>query len=156
MRCGVLFAGVTAWVAGSALAFAACSGSGAPRLVDRGLHRQWIVERNPAHPERPATLVEVPWDEAAVQGGSCGGAANDSAEPDSRRSLAAAEVRPGMRVLVFRRDSRAEVDLAGEALGTGWAGDVVAVRAGWHGAVLRAVVRGPALVEILAGSGGKR
>lgn len=141
-------------VAGTVPARAACDGA-VSRLVDRGLHRQWIVERDRAHPERPATLVEVPWDDAAVQDRTCGGAAASSGRPGSGKSLSAAYVRPGMRVSVFRRDGEAEVHLVGVALGSGSAGDVVAVRAGWHGWVLRGVVRGPALVEMLTASGGK-
>jgi len=156
MRHGILLGGVMAWMVGSTMAFAACRDDSAPRLVDRGLHRQWIVERDRAHPERPAALVEVPWDDAAAPVRSCGGAANDSGQPRSGPSLTAADVRPGMRVSVYRQDAEAEVHLAGVALGSGRTGDVVSVRAGWHGAVLRGVVRGPALVEMLRQSGGKR
>ena len=134
--------------------FAACDGV-ATRVVDRGLHRQWIVERDRAHPERPAKLIEVPWSDAAARSGSCS-TVTGSSKGASGRSASGAEVRPGMHVILFRQNGDAEIHLAGVALGAGWAGDVVAVRAGWHGAVLRGVIRGPALVELTTESGGKQ
>ena len=135
-------------------ASAACDGT-ARRVVDRGLHRQWIVMLDSAHPERPAKLVEVPWDEAAAKGEGCGEAAS-SAPRSSGRSASAPDVRPGMRVTLWKRGGEAEIHLAGVALGTGWAGDVVSVRAGWRGSLLRGMIRGPGLVELTTESGGKR
>jgi hypothetical protein len=157
MKRRVLLGSVMAWAAGSALASGACGGA-ASYVTDFGLHRQWIVERNLSHPERPATLVEVPWSAAAAQDQTC----NARPAPPASLSrhaplppLSAAEVRAGMRVSVYRRDGEAEIHLAGVALESGWAGDKVAVETGWHGLVLHGVVRGPALVELLVESGGK-
>ena len=156
MRHGILLGGVMAWMVGSTMAFAACRDDSAPRLVDRGLHRQWIVERDRAHPERPAALVEVPWDDAAAQGRTCRGASAGSGRQGPVRAASAADVRPGMQVLLYRQDGEAEIHLVGVALGSGWVGDVVVVRAGWHESALRGVVRGPARVELLPVGGGKR
>jgi hypothetical protein len=137
MRAKELVFGFTLGVvlaAGSALA---APGSPAAVIVDRGLHRQWIVVRDDAHPERPPHLVEVPWSDAR--------AAQASVRCD------APLVRPGMTVLVITSSGNAEMHLNGTALETGWSGEAVWVRAGFHGDALRGVVLGPGLVELLPG-----
>jgi hypothetical protein len=114
-------------------------------VIDRGLHRQWIVVRDDAHPERPPRLVEVPWSEARAAQAQAGAAVPNSLRPD------APLVRPGMTVAVVWQNDNAEWHLAGIALEAGRSGDVVLVRAGLHGAAERGIVRGPALVELLPG-----
>jgi hypothetical protein len=110
-------------------------------IVDAGLHRQWIIERDQAHPERPPRLVEVPW------------SASPGAGTRSRRFPAAAQpvVRAGMRVTLCWQDGSAAVRLTGTALDPGRIGDAIRVRAGLHGVVLRGVVRGPARVALEPG-----
>jgi hypothetical protein len=124
--------------AGSAFA---APGSPSAIVVDRGLHRQWIVVCDPQHPERPPRLVEVPWSEARTA----------QVQPAAPTTRGTPLVRPGMTVSIVRRSGDAEMHLEGTALETGWSGDAVRVRAGLHGAALRAVVRGPGLVELLPG-----
>jgi hypothetical protein len=120
------------------------------RIVDPGLHRQWLVERDSAHPERPARLVEVPWSEAAARAG--GETAPQPVPRTVQRPVPQpVEVRPGMRVTLRWRDRDAQGRLTGTALEAGRVGDQVWVQAGLHGAVLRAVVRGPAMVELERG-----
>jgi hypothetical protein len=110
-------------------------------IVDRGLHRQWIVVHDPAHPERPPRLAEVPWsDSRAAQ-----------ATAQKRLHLDAPLVRSGMQVEVVRCGGNADVHLRGTALESGWSGDAVLVRAGLHGLAERCIVRGPGLVEWPAG-----
>jgi hypothetical protein len=117
-------------------------------VIDRGLHRQWIVMRDDAHPERPPRLVEVPWSDARAE------QAQSAAVVRSTLHRDAPLVRPGMTVAVVGHRGNAEWHLAGTALGAGWSGDTVLVRAGLHGAAERGVVRGPALVELLPGKAG--
>jgi hypothetical protein len=116
-------------------------------VVDRGLHRQWIVVRDDAHPERPPRLVEVPWSDARAERGQ-------SEAPQARAHRDAPLVRPGMTVVVAGGGSNAEWHLTGIALEAGWSGDTVLFRAGLHGAARRGIVRGPALVEWLPGKAG--
>ncbi|MGB9148063.1 MAG: flagella basal body P-ring formation protein FlgA, partial [Acidobacteriaceae bacterium] len=122
-----------------------------------GLHRQWAVLRDCAHPARPARLVEVPWSdqEARSRARTSEGAASQPGISGAHPRLAQ-PVRPGMRVTMWRRENDAAVQLSGTALEAGRIGDRVLVRAGLHGATLHGVVRGPALVELLPGSGGNR
>lgn len=128
--------------AGSGLA-APCSPSAV--VIDRGLHRQWIVVRDDAHPERPPRLIEVPWNDARANQPKV------AALPQKALHRDAPLVRPGMTVAVVARSNNAEVHLDGTALESGWSGDTVLVRAGLHGVSRRAIVRGPALVELLSG-----
>jgi Chaperone for flagella basal body P-ring formation len=130
-----------------ALGFGACGTGNTVR--DFGLHLQWVVERDCNHPERPATLVEVPW---SVN--------NNSPVPGSRGAdgatpLPAPEVRNGMRVTLSRRDTKADIDLYGTALGTARPGEKVRVRAGLGGAVLEGIVRGPGWVELEPAKGAR-
>src|ERR1700677_4170397 len=62
----------------AAPAFAAC-GHGGPPVIDWGLHRQYLIERDCAPPERPATLSEIPWSDAAAEGARARGPANPPA-----------------------------------------------------------------------------
>lgn len=110
------------------------------RIVDPGLHRQWLIEQDRAHPERPARLVEVPWNSAA----------GALPELNANRESPPA-VRMGMKVTLWRLEKKSEVRLSGTALEAGRVGQSVRVRAGLHGAVLRGVVRGPGVVELQPG-----
>jgi hypothetical protein len=134
-------------VAAPALALGACGAGNTVR--DFGLHLQWVVERDCQHPERPATLMEVPWstDNLVPAGGnrSAVGAA----------PLPAPEVRSGMRVRLGRTDAKADIDLYGMALETARLGEKVRVKAGLSGAVLEGIVRGPGLVELEPAKGGQ-
>ena len=133
------------------------------RVIDWGLHRQWLVERNCAHPAWPARLVAVPWSEVAARKQALEGGVRETGPgnrtgwkttgqtPGKRPDIRMLPVRPGMRVLVVKDDSAAEIRLRGTALEGGAAGSVVLVRAGLRGAVLRTVVVGPALVELAEG-----
>lgn len=137
-------------IAMAASAGAACGANGLP-VIDWGLHRQYEVERNCAHMERPATLVEVPWSDAAAV------RAREEVRATAA-SVAAVElppycVRPGMRVMLTGQEAGSAIQLAGTALEQGRAGQSVRVRAGFHGATLRGIVRGPGLVELEPGRG---
>jgi Chaperone for flagella basal body P-ring formation len=120
----------------------ALSAGAPPGIVrDWGLHRQWHVECDRAHPERPAHLVEIPW----------GGAGTLPAQSEARPPIARPRppaVRAGMQVTVVRRGAMAEIRLRGTALGTARVGTTVAVRAGLGNAVVRGTVRGPGVVEL--------
>lgn len=109
------------------------------RIIDPGLHRQWLIERDRVHPERPARLVEAPWREMR----------------DVPGVRAQAPARPavgiGTRVALCFRDEDTKLRLTGWALEPGRAGDVIRVRAGLHGAVLRGVVLGPGVMELERG-----
>lgn len=119
-------------------------------LVDRGLHRQWRVQRDCTHPAWPARLVEVPWREAAAKLGSS--AAFSRAKPGSVDGEAPLPVRAGMQVTVVYRTGEAEIRLLGTALEGGPEGAGILVKAGL-GAALRGIVRGPALVELAPQTG---
>jgi len=128
------------FVAMPALAWGGC---GPGRTVrDWGLHREWVVEQDCAHPQRPATLAEVPWSQGPV-------AAPAAAPGRPQAAPAAPEVRCGMRVILWRNEKGAEVHLEGTAMGTARRGEKVAVRAGLGGATLEGIVRGPGEVELL-------
>jgi hypothetical protein len=126
-------------------ALAACGARPVP-VIDWGLHRQYLIERDCAHPERPATLAEVPWSDAAAERARVQGHANPPA-------LATLEhlpwlVHAGMSVTVVGQIAETGVHLVGMALEQGHAGDSIRVRTGLHGAILRGIVRGPGLVEL--------
>ncbi len=118
------------------------SAGAAPTVVrDWGLHRQWRVEIDPAHPERPARLVEVSWT----------GGDRLAADSESRRGPAMRKppaVRAGMPVTVLRRGAMAEIRLQGTALKTADTGERIAIRAGLGNFVVEGVVLGPGLVEL--------
>jgi hypothetical protein len=119
-------------------------------IVDPGLHRQWIVEPDRLHPERPPRLVEVAW--SGPDAGSVASPHVARVAPAKRAPAAEPPVvRAGMRVVVWWRDQATELRLTGTALEAGRNGQTVRVRAGLHGAVVRGVVRGPALVELEPG-----
>lgn len=145
MRVWALLAGMM--ITGQAAALGACGTGNTVR--DFGLHLQWVVERDCQHPERPATLVEVPWSvnkPEAVHG-------NQSAAGVA--PLPAPEVRSGMRVTLRRREAMADIDLSGTALGTARRGERLRVRAGLSGAILEGIVLGPGLVELEPAKGGR-
>lgn len=128
---------------GGTCSWGACGDT--PGVVrDWGLHREWRVVTDCAHPERPARLEETRWSLSAAR---ADGSGRENIRPAARRVL----VEAGMAVTVWRRDAEGEVRLTGVALGAGSQGDAVWVKAGLHGALLRAIVRGPAWVELAGG-----
>lgn len=125
---------------------AACGGGALVR--DWGLRRSWRIERDCMHPERPAILLEIPW--TLPERG------NRAGEGPSRAvSSTAPDVHAGMRVVMTRQDENGEIHLVGTALGTGHAGERVAVRTGSRGTILRGIVRGPGRVELDSVKGGR-
>jgi hypothetical protein len=130
-------------VAAGLLALSSCVSAALfpQRIVDAGLHRQWLVERDSSHPERPARLVEVPWR------GTDFLPRESPKEPALQRQVVSA----GARVTVWWGNGDAILRLSGTALEAGRVGDVIPVRAGLHGAILRVIVRGPDLVELQRG-----
>jgi hypothetical protein len=134
-----------------AITWGACGGRNIVR--DWGLHVAWTTEPDRRHPERPARLLEIPWsaateavDPACVPLRSSRGAVTSRPAP---------EVRAGMRVTVERLEDRGEIHLLGTALGTARRGETVAVRAGFGGATLKGIVRGPGVVELWLAKGGE-
>lgn len=133
-----------AWLAAAAPAFAGC---GHALVTDWGLHRQWRVECNAAHPEQPARLVEVPWSDP-----------QNAAQRQSTAIPRAVQrptilVLPAARVQVLARSQESVIHLSGTALEAGTMGASIRVRAGWNGAVLRGLVRGAGVVELLPEQG---
>lgn len=122
----------------SALASGACGRNSTQR--DWGLHREWTIARDCTHPERPATLVEVPWTMPAARSESQSGSGHEK--------VSLPEVRSGMRVTLWRHEENADVRLSGVAVSTARRGESVKVRAGLGVAILDGIVRGPALVEL--------
>lgn len=116
----------------AAPARAACGAAGPTMARDFGLHRQWVVERDCAHPERPARLRAVPWDGV----------------PARHAAAAPLLVRPGMRVRVQSSAGGTQILLTGTAVTGGRAGEPVLVRAGLHQATLQGRVCGPGRVEL--------
>ncbi|MGD0365908.1 MAG: flagella basal body P-ring formation protein FlgA [Acidobacteriaceae bacterium] len=138
---------VAGMITGPVAAHGACGAGSTVR--DFGLHLQWVVERDCKHPERPATLVEVPWSVDSLVPVAGNGSAEGAAP------LPAPEVRSGMRVTLWRRDAKADIDLCGTALGTARIGEKVRVKAGLSGAILEGIVGGPGLVELAPAKGGQ-
>lgn len=141
-------------VVAAALSAPLVAALGTATLVrDWALHREWRMQLDQAHPERPARLVEVPWNTPARA------VAERSAAKLQGNSAAAEELRPvpvvraGMRVAVWRLSGEAEIHMAGTALETGGVGKIIRVRAGLRNATLRGIVRGPASVELVYGKG---
>lgn len=130
------------------VAHAACGG--VPALRDWGLHREWQVQCDPAHPERPARLVETPWSAEYPQP-DCRFSAQKATTGQKRAAIA-----PGARVDLWRREGDADVHLRGAALEAGSIGDEIRVRVQWNGATRRGWVRSPGLVELRAGRPGER
>jgi hypothetical protein len=139
---GAIFAGM---MARPAMALVVCDGGNTIR--DWGLHRSWTIERDCAHPERPAKLVEIPWTQAPVPRSREKATAEPAPPPP--------DVRRGMRVSLGRRGEKADIRLVGTALSPGRVGDRVQVKAGLGGATLEGIVRGPGLVELQPGKAGK-
>lgn len=117
-------------------------------MVDWGLHREWAVQADRLHPERPAVLVEIPWKAHPTATADVPGKSPACKEPD-----ASPPVLPGSRVMVASQKDGTEIHLAGVALDRGLPGTTIRVKAGLHGAILRAVVRGPAEVELISAKG---
>jgi hypothetical protein len=145
MKAWAIVAGMM--ITGPVAALGACGAGNTVR--DFGLHLQWVVERDCKRPERPATLVEVPWS-VDYQISVAGDRSAEGVAP-----LPVPEVRSGMRVILSRRGAKADIDLCGTALGTARRGEKVRVKAGLSGAVLEGIVRGPGLVELEPAKGGQ-
>jgi hypothetical protein len=129
--------------------WASCGGQDTVR--DWGLHRAWAIERDCDHPERPGTLVEIPWSEPpGAPGARAARAGAQNAAP-----LPPPAVRGGMRVILWQRRESAAIELSGTALGSARVGESVAVRVAWSGATLRGIVRGQARVELEPEKGGR-
>ena len=126
-------------------------------IMDPGLHRQWLVVPDSTHRERPARLIEVPWQEPATcQAAKTGPEASPArGSNEQAKGPSAPLVHPGMRVVIERKTGEAGIRLLGTALGVGSVGDTVWVSAGLGGAALRAVVRGPARLELAPDNGGR-
>jgi hypothetical protein len=126
-------------------AFGACGASRLP-VIDWGLRRQYLIERDCTHPERPATLLEITWSDALA------GRARDEVRPNPSEAESLKKlpwlVHAGMHVTLVGQNSETDIHLIGTALEQGNAGDSVRVKAGFHGKTLRGVVRGPGLVEL--------
>jgi hypothetical protein len=140
MRAWAIVAG---WIMACIPAFAAC-GPAPALMVDQGLHRQWRIDRDCAHPEHPAVLVEVPWSDTAT---------GSSRTPGASGQRENAEIRPGARVVVIGPGTLSGIRMTGVALQAGREGAAILIRSGLSGATLRGVVRGPALVELLPAKG---
>jgi len=138
-----------AWGVLTAIMIAAPAGQagcgGGAMVRDWSLHRAWQVQRNCAHPERPAVLVEVPWSAPAREKTPGKGVGDASLK----------RVTTGMRVTLYRHGGCAEIHLSGTALTSGDVGQVVAVKAGMGSAILHGWVRGAGLVEIDPEKGGR-
>lgn len=140
--------GVLSGIVGMPMVARGACGAG-NTVRDWGLHLEWVVERNCDHPERPATLVAVPWSApATVRAAGASGVLREAAQP-------APEVRNGMRVTLVRQEEKAKIHLYGTALETARTGESVGVRVGWSGALLHGTVRGPGLVEMEPRKGGR-
>ncbi|MGC2638666.1 MAG: flagella basal body P-ring formation protein FlgA [Acidobacteriaceae bacterium] len=131
-----------AWLVAAAPAFANCGASHSV-LADWGLHRQWRVECDAAHPERPDRMVEIAWSDP-----------EHPAQPQATTFPGAAPrppilVQAAARVQVLGRAQDSVIHLSGTALEAGVMGAAIRVRAGWNGAVLRGIVRGTGVVELL-------
>lgn len=133
---------VIAAVLGGTRAWCAC-GAAAGIVRDWGLHREWRIAVDCAHPERPGRLEEMHWQTPPASRH----VAIDRHDPGNS-AVSPREVRPGMAVTVEGENPQARIELRGTALTGGDRGVRVAVRAGVHGAVLHGIVRGPALVEL--------
>ncbi len=139
---------LAAMLLASGPALAAC-GAAPATVVDWGLHRQWAVQRDCAHPERPARLVEVPWSAARAE--QTERRVKDAGT--ARSAAARPAVRAGMRVTVAGEGDDATIHLVGMALEAGGIGDAIRVQAGWGRATLPCIVRGPAQVEMIPAKG---
>src|ERR1700761_4755858 len=105
---------------------------------DWGIHREWRIERDRTHPERPPRLVEIAWtDRAKEDPRACQVISPSGNFQKSAASVSAPEVRAGTRVKLWRSDGEAAIFLTGTALESGREGDVIRVQAGLRGTVLR-------------------
>jgi len=124
--------------------FAAC-GSSDLTLKDSALGRQWLMQRDCRHPERPARLIEIPWSDRTAT------SANEPVPATDRTILL---IRPGMRVTVHRESDGAQIHLTGVALEPGYAGQKILVKAGLGAAPLHGIVRSGDLVVLEPEKGG--
>jgi len=122
------------------------------RVLDWGLHRQWVIMRDCEHAERPAQLVEVPWSDSwrAEVPRPAQGSARVATAP---AATSGPVVHAGTRVTVIGQGRDATTHLAGTALEAGKVGNVIRVQAGWGRATLHCTVRGPAVVELIPEKG---
>lgn len=111
-------------------------------ITDIPLHHRWAVLVDCAHPDRPWTLHDAPWQNeslfrAHVQSPSAG---TDWVVPS---------IRVGARVRLWHMADGANINLSGIAMEAGAAGQTIHVRTGEHNTVLEGRVSGVGSVELL-------
>ena len=109
-------------------------------ITDGLLHRRWAVVVDCAHPDRPWTLVDVPWQHAGVS------APTKAAITDIAK--AAPLIPAGAKVRLWSTADNASIELSGTALEAGATGQTIRVRTGQRGTVLEGRVRGAGSVEL--------
>src|SRR5277367_6532052 len=109
-------------------------------ITDGLLHRRWAVEVDCVHPDRPWTLVDVPWQRAG------GSAPTKAAIPDIAKTSPLIPV--GAKVRLWSTANEANISLLGTALEAGSAGQMIHVRTGQRGTVLEGRVCGAGSVEL--------
>jgi Chaperone for flagella basal body P-ring formation len=112
-------------------------------ITDALLHRRWAVVMDCTHPDRPWTLLDVPWQGA-------GGSALRTAAITDFAKAAAPLIPAGAKVRLWSIADGASIELSGTALEAGAAGQTIHVRTGSRGTVLQGRVRGAGSVELLA------
>ncbi|HMD21270.1 MAG TPA: flagella basal body P-ring formation protein FlgA [Alloacidobacterium sp.] len=109
-------------------------------ITDGLLHRRWAVAMDCAHPDRPWTLLDVPWQGAGPS------ALRKSAITDFAK--AAPLIPAGAKVRLWSTAGGANIDLSGTALEAGAVGQTIHVRTGQRGTVLEGRVCGAGSVEL--------
>lgn len=109
-------------------------------ITDGLLHRRWAVAVDCTHPDRPWTLVDVPWQRAGVSMPA------KAAITDIAKT--APLVPAGAKVRLWSTANGASIELAGTALEAGTEGQTIHVRTGQRGTVLEGRVRGAGSVEL--------
>jgi Chaperone for flagella basal body P-ring formation len=110
-------------------------------ITDGLLHRMWAVAVDCTHPDRPWTLVDVPWQRVAGLTASTKAAISDIAKT-------APLIPAGARVRLWSTANDASIELSGTALEAGSAGQMIHVRTGQRGTVLEGRVCGAGSVEL--------
>jgi hypothetical protein len=125
------------------------TGAGSPKteglrvdhyITDGLLHHRWAVAVDCAHPNRPWTLVDVPWQRAGVS------TSMKAAVPDIAKAVQL--IPAGSKVRLWSTANNASIVLSGTALEAGTAGQTIHVRTGQRGTVLEGRVHGAGSVEL--------